>query len=127
MPPTIPEGKISELYQMDSENKRRLRDIEQRLAAIDNSVKRQDSGLLELKGKVLELTGNLKSGKSDSDASIKEIQNIINEMLRGMKRMADKSEIVALKELLDIYNPVKSKFITRDEVENMLEEKKGRR
>ena len=125
--PTIPETKISELYQMDTENKRRLRDIEQQLTAIDNSVKRMDSGLLELKDKVLQLSGSLKSDKSNSEAEIKEIQNIINEIINNMKRVADKSEIAALKELLDIYNPVKSQFVTREEVENMLEEKKSRR
>ncbi len=127
MPSAIPEAKISELYQMDAENKRRLRDIEQRLAAIDNSVKRQDSSLLELKGKVLELSGNLKSDRTNSEASTKEIQNIINEIVRSIKRLAEKSEVAALRELIDIYNPVKSKFVTRDEVENMLDERKSKR
>ena len=124
MPSAIPESKISELYQMDAENKRRLRDIEQRLAAIDNSVKRQDSGLLDLKSKVLELSGSLKSDRSNSESKIKEIQSIINEMIGNMKRLAEKSELIAVKELLDIYNPVKSKFVTREEVENMLKERR---
>ncbi len=121
--PTTPEAKVNELYQMDSENKRRLRDVEQRLAAVDNSIKRVEAGLLDVKSKVLDLSGSSKSDKGALETKIKAIENIINDIINNMKRLAEKSEIVGLKELIDIYNPVKSQFITRTEVENLIEEK----
>jgi DNA-binding FrmR family transcriptional regulator len=127
MPATTPEAKINELYQMDSENKRRLRDVEQRLAAVDNSIKRVEAGLLEVKSKVLDLSGFAKSDKAGLETKIKAIENIINDIINNMKRLAEKSEIVGLKELIDIYNPVKSQFITRTEVENLIEEKTDRK
>jgi len=74
MAPPIPESRVTELYEMDAENKRRLRD-----------------------------------------------------MINNMKRLAEKSEVAGLKELIEIYSPVKSQFITREEVENLLEEKIRRR
>ena len=121
--PTTPEAKVNELYQMDSENKRRLRDVEQRLAAVDNSIKGVEAGLLDVKSKVLDLSGSSKSDKGALETKIKAIENIINDIINNMKRLAEKSEIVGLKELIDIYNPVKSQFITRTEVENLIEEK----
>lgn len=127
MPVPIAESKITELYQMDAENKRRLRDIEQRLILLDNGMKRVDSGLLELKGKVLDLSGSAKADKTAFDVKIKAIENIINDIINNMKRLAEKAEIVGLKELIDIYNPVKSQFVTREEVENMIDEKRRER
>ena len=123
----MPEAKMNELYQMDSENKRRLRDAEQRLSALDNSVKRVETGLLDLKSKVLDLSSTGKADKAAFDAKIKGLENIINDIINNMKRLAEKSEIVGLKELIDIYNPVKSQFMTRTEVENLIEEKMDKR
>ncbi|HLD41970.1 MAG TPA: hypothetical protein VJB06_02955 [archaeon] len=119
----MPDSRITELYEMDGENKRRLRDIEQRLITIDNSVKRADASLLELKNKVLEISTANKSDKTDFDSKVKELENIISDIVNNMKRLAEKSDVAGLKELIDIYNPVKSKFITREEAENLIEEK----
>ncbi len=123
MPDGILSSKIRELFEMDSENKRRLREIEQKVTAVDNSVKRAEAGLLELKSKMLELSGILNSNKIADETAMKGMENIINEIISNMKRLAEKSEVAGLKEIIDIYSPIKSNFITREEVENILEEK----
>ena len=123
MPQPIQESRLAELYEMDAENKRRLRDIEQRLITVDNGLKRVDSGLLDLKSRVLEISGSAKTEGVSVETKLKEIENIINDIVNNMKRLAEKSEVAGLKELIDIYNPVKSQFITREEAENLIEEK----
>jgi len=127
MAPPIPESRVTELYEMDAENKRRLRDIEQRLITVDNGLKRVDAGLLDLKSKVLEISNSIKVDKMALETKIKEIENIISDIINNMKRLAEKSEVAGLKELIEIYSPVKSQFVTREEVENLLEEKIRRR
>lgn len=126
MPSPVGESRISELYEMDAENKRRLREIEQRLKALDNSVKRAEASLLDTKNKVLEMAAGLKSDRVSVDSRIKTLENTISDMINNMKRLAEKSELIGLKELIDIYNPVKSQFVTREEVENIIEEKTGK-
>jgi len=121
MPAPEPGSRISELYEMDLENKRRLREIEQRLKGLDNSVKRVEEGMLDTKNKLAELAANIKSEKGVADSRIKTIENTISDIMNNMKRLAEKAEIVGLKELIDIYNPVKSQFVTRSEVESIIE------
>ena len=126
MPDSLLGSKVRELFEIDAENKRRLREIEQRLASTDNSAKRADSSLIEIKGKLLELSGALKSDRVASENKIKELENIISEILNNMKRLVEKSEVAGLRELVEIYNPIKAQFITREEVEEMLSKVKKR-
>lgn len=123
MPSPEPGSRISELYEMDAENKRRLREIEQRLKGLDNSVKRAESGMLEVKNKLADLAANIKSDKGGVDLRIKEAENALSDIINGMKRLAEKSELVGLKELIEIYNPVKSQFVTREEVGKIIEDR----
>jgi multidrug resistance efflux pump len=56
-----------------------------------------------------------------------EIKNMRANMLKfeqNLENTAKKSELKEIESLLDLYNPIKSRFVTRDELDRILEKKK---
>ncbi len=107
---------------------RRLSDGERRIRALEDSVKSLETNLDGLSGDLFdkdklnkkafdEIRKQMKEGLekrlTDLEAQIKELARMSN-----MK--ADKSELVALKETLEMYDPIKSQFVTKGEVERLL-------
>ncbi len=113
---------------------RRISDAERRIRTIEDSIKGLETNLDALSEEVFEkdklvrksldeirrtIKESVEKRVSDLELQIKEIAKILN-----MK--VDKSELVVLKETLDMYDPIKSQFVTRSEVERMLGEKRSR-
>jgi len=50
------------------------------------------------------------------------MESLIWEVVKSMKRFSLVSDVKKLEQLIDIYSPLKSEFVTREEVERLLEE-----
>lgn len=117
----------TEVVRRINDNTRRIRVLEQRLDIIDSRIK----GMEE---RIIDETGVLKKGFDQLALDIKEVSKELKE-LRGeflkinqnLEKTAKKHEIKELESLVELYNPIKSKFITRDELERILEEKISKR
>jgi len=116
----------NELIRRTNDNARRIRVLEQRLDVIDSRIK----GIEE---RVIDEMGLLKTGFDQLVVDVKELSKEIKEIRSSMlkfsqslEKTARKSEIKELEALLDIYNPIKSRFVTRDELDRILEEKKAK-
>ncbi len=57
------------------------------------------------------------------EEKLRKTEMAIKEIVKQLKFVATKSDVEELKHFVDIYNPLKSKFITKEEVENILSEK----
>jgi vacuolar-type H+-ATPase subunit I/STV1 len=114
---------INELVQRANADTRRLRTLE---GMVDNLVSRVNSleeiFLKERKKTEAELAAinSLIKKQGERTASI---EKTINEIAKKLKGFATTSKIRELEELIDIYNPMKSNFITKEEVERLMEER----
>ena len=54
-----------------------------------------------------------------------QIESTLKELIKEIKKLATTSKISELETLVDIYNPLKSQFITKEEAERMIERKMG--
>jgi len=113
----------SEIVKMVNTNTRRIRAIEQRLYGSERRI-----GSLE--EKVIDEMDDLRRGFEQISLDIKavseslsEIRSEILKLNKNLDKTAKKSEVKELESLIDLYNPIKSKFVTRDEVERLIEEK----
>jgi len=126
--PIVGMGTLSgEIVKRINTNTRRIRTIEQRLDGLESRI-----GALE--EKLIDEIDNLRKGFDQISVDIKTVSEILSEIRgeilkinKSMDKTAKKAEIKELETLLDIYNPIKSKFVTRDQVERILEEKLGKK
>jgi len=100
-------SRIRVLEQENDILKSRMDTIEQ---ALMNNRKAIERDLAELKG-TLDKSGR-RSDQTDS---------MLKELARDMKRLASSAKIKELETMVDMYNPLKSQFITREEVERLIE------
>ena len=118
---------LNELVRRINEDARRIRSLEQRNERIETSFSNLEDRLLtqltDLKIS-LERLGNKISSVSDR---IVGMETDISRMNKELKKTASKIEVKQLETYLEIINPITSKFVTKDELENALEDKAARK
>ncbi len=113
---------------------RRMSDSERRVRALEDSVKALETNLDGLSEEMFEkdkqnkkaLDEIRKNAKDVLEKWLADLETEIKELARLVGMKADKSEIVAVKETLEMYDPIKSQFVTKGEVERMLGKKSSR-
>ena len=113
----------TELVKRINEDTRRIRIIEQRVDRLENSIESiQESTLTQLNDLKLSL-----EKISNKIVSVSEkLVNIEGEILRLSKELsktATKRELKQMETFIDLINPITAKFATKDEVENMIDNK----
>ena len=113
---------INDLIGRVNTDTRRMRIIEQelnilkpRIAAIEQNVSEQrkaiNASISELGAKV-----------ARAEDKVSRMESLLGEVVKGMKRFALVSEVKKLEQLIEIYSPLKSEFVTNEEVERLIEE-----
>lgn len=121
--PTETKAIITELVRRMNEDTRRIRALEQRLTRIDNSIDSLEYNTLtqlnDLKIKFEKIGNNL----LEVSEKLTSIENEILRINKELEKTATKAEVKQLETFIELFNPVKSRFVTKDEMERMLEEK----
>ncbi len=115
---------INELTSRVNDVTRRLRDLEERYNETVNTTTSLENEILNQKKDISRLEQSIDSRMNDFLSKFGQLENTVNELINQLKRFATKSEVTGIKELLDIYNPLKSKFVTREQVEEMISQKR---
>ncbi len=114
---------INQLVERVNNDAKRLRVLEQRNGVIEsrlNSIEQTMTGNYKEFIKVMRLQEKSIVGLGDN---IREADGKISEIVRQFKRVATKADVKTLQNLLEIYNPIKSNFVTREELKNLLKGK----
>jgi chromosome segregation ATPase len=108
---------------MINTNTRRIRALEQRLDGVELRI-----GSLE--EKIIDEIDRLRKSFEQISVDIKavtdnlsEVRSEILKINKNLDKTAKKAEVKELETLLDIYNPIKSRFTTKDEVTRMIEDR----
>jgi len=117
------EAVLTELVRRANETTRRLRALEERDSIIETRI-----GTIQ--DFVLKITEERKVTNESINERLTNIENdtirINNELLRvnkNMEKMAKRTELKELESMMSIFSPLKTNFVTKGEVERMLEEK----
>jgi chromosome segregation ATPase len=104
-------------------NTRRIRTVEQRLEGLELRMSSAEE-------KMIEEIDNLKREFERISIDLKEINKNLSDihdefirMNKDLDKTAKKNEVKELESLLDLYSPIKSKFVTKDEVRNMIDDR----
>jgi len=110
---------INQLVERVNNDAKRLRVLEQRNATINsrlNSLEQTLAGNYKEFIKVMKLQEKSIAGLGEK---IRVTEGKISEIVRQFKRVATKAEVKTLQNLLEIYNPIKSNFVTREELKDL--------
>jgi hypothetical protein len=124
--PTTLHAIINELVDRTNSNTQRLRVLEQRSEVLSSRANTIEQEILNLNKNIHNVILNLDTKTKRLDDRIRKNEGIVKEMIKQMKKLATTSKISELEQLIEIYNPLKSQFITRDEAERIIEEKKNK-
>lgn len=114
---------LNEIVRRANETVRRLRDLEENDSLIEGRINTAETGILNLANEKRE-TNELVAARLDAiDKRIIQIDNELARLTKNVDKMAKKSEVKELENLISIYNPIRTKFITREEAELLIEER----
>jgi len=112
-----------ELLNRINDNTRRIRTIETRSSRSENRISAVEE-------RIIDEVEELRKGFDQIVLDLKELSNTLNLMRSEMAKVnkkvgkaATKAEIKEVSSLMDVWNPVRSVFVTKDEAERMIEAK----
>lgn len=124
--PTTLHAIINELVDRTNSNTQRLRVLEQRNEVLSSRANTIEQEILNLNRHIQRVMLGIDTKTKKIEDRIRKSEGILKEVVKQMKKLATTSKISELEQLIEIYNPIKSQFMTREEVERIIEEKKNK-
>ncbi len=110
------ESILNELVRRANENSRRIRALEERNMLIETRVGNMEGAILRnaelAKTKLEELNEKLDNFSSQ----LLKIENDVSKINKTLEKTAKKTELAELENMLSLFNPLRSKFITKEDV-----------
>lgn len=116
---------LNELVERTNSNIRRLRVLEQNMDASKSRVNTVEKTAQEESERVKKEVGELDSRIKEESERIIKLELTLKDVINQLKRSVSTSKLKELESLIDVFNPLKSEFVTREEVENLIEERLG--
>lgn len=124
--PTTLHTIINELVDRTNSDSQRLRILEQRNETLSSRINSMEQELQNMNSHLNKIITDVDGKIRKQEDLIRRSDNILKEVIKQMKKLATVAKIDELEQLIDIYSPLKSQFVTREEVERMMQEKKNK-
>ncbi|MEM5830219.1 MAG: hypothetical protein QXL82_01785 [Candidatus Aenigmatarchaeota archaeon] len=99
-----------------------LKFVEQRVIKAEMEIKSLREFLNQIDKKLTKFQEEYNRDLNDLKNKINNLEVEIDKLRAELKQKADLTEIKEVKELFDLFNPLKSTFVTKEEVKRMIEE-----
>jgi len=114
---------LNELIERTNSNIRRLRVLEQISESLTSRMNTLENTLLGQGKDLKKLISDLDTRLTEESDRIIKLETMVKDIVTQLKRAVTMTKIKELEELISIYNPLTSKFITKQEVERLIEER----
>lgn len=114
---------LNELVRRMNEHGRRLRALESRNVVIETRLNSTEDSVLRASDEGRNRNKKIDSSLVESDGKILKIENDISKINKNMEKMAKKTDLRELENMVGLFNPLTSKFITKEDVLRILEER----
>lgn len=114
---------INDLIEISNTNMRRLRVLEEKTENLITQINSFQDSFLEERKRLNDTISNLSSDIEKQKDRMAKMEKVIDEIVKQFKKVATEAKIKELEELIELYNPLKSNFVTKEEVERIIEEK----
>ena len=113
---------INEMFRRSTENTRRLRALEERYSIIEDRLNSIQESLLRQTRKNKETLEAFETIVTNFETELMKINNSLMKLGKNLDRTARKSELKELENMMSLFNPLKSTFISKREVKRLIEE-----
>lgn len=114
---------LNELVRRADETARRLRMLEGRSEVVESRISSIQDTIIrtskENRGELSELSTTVKRFESE----LLRLNNELSKISKNLDKFAKKSEVKAVENTISLLNPITSEFVTRDEVERLIQER----
>jgi hypothetical protein len=114
---------LTELVERTNSNMRRLRILEQKADITTSRITTVEEALLEQTRNVKKVVEALEKTIIEESERIIKLEGTIKDIIERLKKSVSSTKIKELETLLDIYSPLKSQFMTKEEVERLMDER----
>jgi len=114
---------INEVIERVNSDTQRLRVVEQSNDSLISRVDGLEQAALQQKKDLLKHATDLAADISFLDERVAKLESTIKEIVEHIRKLVTQSQVKELENLIDIYNPVKSNFVTKEELEKILSER----
>ena len=111
---------INELVERVNSNIQRLRVLEQSSDSVVIRTNSLEQNYLQLKKDLQKQISEINKSISKLDERIAKIETTLKEVIEYVKKLPTTSKIKELEEMIEIYNPITSKFVTKEEVLSLM-------
>jgi hypothetical protein len=111
---------INELVDRTNTDTQRIRQLESWEKGLNMRIESIEQEILNINNTTQKTINDLEAGLKKRDQNINELQLMIKEIIKQLKRFVRTEKISELETMLDIYSPLKSNFMTREEVEQLI-------
>ena len=113
-------GIINELVDRTNTDTRRIRSLESWEKSLNSRLEAIEKESIRLNNVTQKIITEMESGLAMRDKAITEMHNMIKEIVKHLKRFAKSEKITELETMMEIYDPLRSNFVTKDEVEQLI-------
>lgn len=114
---------VSDLLEQINSLGRRLRLLESRYTDLNRKVQVTETNMLNVRKRFITETKTINSDVIEVKKEIEGVKTKMDRVVSELKNFASRDEIDTLKKYIDFWEPVN--FVTRNEVEKIIEEKLG--
>ncbi|MBI4167774.1 MAG: hypothetical protein HY515_02355 [Candidatus Aenigmarchaeota archaeon] len=115
---------VGELVRRFNDNSKRLRLVEQKISSLESVLSGIDQTAVEQFKQAKVNSDKLNAKIDEIGTRIAKMEDDTRKLTKQMERAATKTELREIQGFIDLINPIKSNFITIQEVRKMLEELK---
>jgi uncharacterized protein (DUF342 family) len=112
---------LTELVRRENETSRRLRALEERSSLTEMRASTLQDSFLKMNEERKIFNEKLNERLINIENSILRIDNELVKINKILEKMAKKTELKEIENMLSFFNPLKTNFVTREEVERMIE------
>lgn len=114
---------LTDVVQRSNEHAMRLRAIEERYTSLHARVASLEQSLTQQRTAQEKAVSAVAARLAGLESQLAKTESTLNEIVDHLKKLATRTNLKELEQLVDLYSPLTSQFVTRDEVEQMMKEK----
>ena len=112
---------LTELVRRENESSRRLRALEERSSLTEMRASTLQDSFLKLSEEKRMFNEKLNERLTNIENSVLRIDNELMKINKNLEKMAKRTELKELENMLSFFNPMKTNFVTKEEVGRMIE------